>query len=158
MTTLKQTGQCLCGKVKFAVDGDVLFNTLCHCRACSRARGMSPVHLIGVKGDVTYSQGQDLVKVVPGNGAMEHAFCSACGGGIYQKPAGAGFHAVFPVSFQLETETEGQQVPSCVLPTELMPKMHTNYENRLMNHYDSLPKYKAFPPANKMTNQGEIIP
>ena len=155
---IHQTGQCLCGAVKFTVKGTILFNELCHCRACGRARGMTPVHLIGVKGDFTVlRQEEDKVKTVPGMGTMTHTMCSQCGGGLYQRPAGATFYAVFPTTFQLETPVEGRDVPSGMLPPHLQPKAHHNYENRLCNHYDALPKYKTFPGSPKMTNEGEII-
>ena len=54
----------------------LLLVVFCHASGdthdCSRARGMSPMHLIGVTGDLTYSQGQDLVKITSGKGTMEH--------------------------------------------------------------------------------------
>lgn len=157
-TKLKQTGQCNCGKVTFAVDGPVVFNELCHCRACSRTLGMSPVHLIGVGGDLHYTQGQEYIKVVNGHGKMIHAFCTECGTAIYQKPDGTSFCAVYPVSFRLETPSKtNDEVPSCLLPPDLLPKYHANYENRLMNHYDSLPKYKTFPGGLTMTNEGKVL-
>jgi hypothetical protein len=39
----------VCGEVVFEVkDADIMMNALCHCRACARGRGMSPVHLLVV--------------------------------------------------------------------------------------------------------------
>eukprot|EP00977_Amphora_coffeiformis_P000715 scaffold152_cov163-Amphora_coffeaeformis.AAC.13 len=164
--TICQTGQCLCGKVKFQVKGTVLFNELCHCRACGRARGMTPVHIIGIQGEFTVlpqggggGDGSGAVKTVPGIGTMEHAICAACGGGLYQRPlAMTSLYAVFPTTFQLETAVPGSDVPSCLLPPHLRPQSHVNYENRHFNHYDTLPKYKTFAGSSpRMNNEGEII-
>jgi hypothetical protein len=160
---LCQTGQCLCGAVKFRVEGTIIFNQFCHCRACGRARGMTPVHLIGVKGDFSILQGEENTKDIKGVGRMMHAICIKCGGGLYQRPQGMGFYATFPTTFQIESPTEQSStkvsVPSSLLPPNLLPKYHSNYENRLQNHYDSLPKYKASPGASAvlMTNEGDII-
>lgn len=157
-----QTGQCYCGACKFHVEGVELFNMLCHCRACGRARGMTPVHLIGVSGEFTFLEGEENAKTIKGLGTVMHTNCKNCGGGLYQRPEGARFYAVFPTSFQIESTTEVESptsVPSCLLPPHLLPKCHANYENRLHNYYDSLPKFKAFAGGNAvlMTNEGDII-
>jgi len=36
---MSTTGQCRCGKVKFAFDGPVLLTQACHCRGCQRMTG-----------------------------------------------------------------------------------------------------------------------
>lgn len=46
--TIEENGACRCRSVKFKVVGKILMNALCHCKACSQNRGMSPVHLIAV--------------------------------------------------------------------------------------------------------------
>ena len=153
---LHQRGQCLCGCVKFEVDGKIIFNELCHCRACGRARGMTPVHLIGVKGDFKILQGQAKVKTVHGIGTMRHTICSDCGGGLYQRPEGKDFYATFPTSFRIESPV-AEGVPSSFLPANLQPHYHANYENRLYNFHDELPKYKAFPDSPRMTNEGQVM-
>eukprot|EP00955_Chlamydomonas_euryale_P056017 356295-Chlamydomonas_euryale.AAC.1 len=43
-----QAGRCHCGAVEYKVDGDIVFNALCHCKNCTRAVGASPLHIIGV--------------------------------------------------------------------------------------------------------------
>lgn len=115
---------------------------------------MAPVHLLGVKGDIDILEGQDVVKTVSGLGTMIHVNCGECGTGIYQKPKGAKFITAFPTTFHIEAVSEGGSVPSSMLPEVLLPKAHINYENRLTNFYDSLPKYKTFPDAGpQMTNE-----
>jgi hypothetical protein len=41
-----------------------------------------------------------------------------------------------------------------LLPEELKPTVHINYENRLLDMLDSLPKFVAFPGAEKVNNDG----
>lgn len=163
-STLHQTGSCLCGSVRFLVDGAILFNELCHCRACGRARGMTPVHLIGVEGDFKILQGEGQMRMIQGMGALTHAICSNCGVGLYQQPKGKTFYATYPTTFQIETSNSNEQdasshnVPCSFLPPHLQPKFHNNYENRLTNYYDSLPKYKTFKSKGiLMTNDGDVM-
>ena len=85
---------------------------------------------------------------------MTHAFCSSCGTGIYQCPSGASFRALFPVTFHIEDESNEK---SCLLPPEYLPTCHLNYENRLFDWHDSLPKYKAFKSSTQVTNEGTPI-
>lgn len=158
---INQTGQCLCGSVKFRVKGTIIFNELCHCRACGRARGMTPVHVVGVQGQLEVQQGD--IKTIAGLGSMTHTNCAACGCGIYQRPQGEHFYAVFPTTFQLESPQNnnntdgGDDMPSCLLPDYLQPTVHVNYENRLMDFHDSLPKYKSNFGSSRVNDIGQVI-
>ena len=76
---------------------------------------------------------------------------------VYQAPEGAGFRAVFPVNFKIETDDD--TVPcgkSCKYPEELMPKAHMNYENRVLDVNDDLPKFTAFQSSPRMNNDGSL--
>jgi len=142
MASIKQSGECNCGKVKFAVDCGVMFNAFCHCKICARGRGTSPVHLIGVApDDVKITEG--TVKTFTKKGAtgndVTYAYCGECSTEIYHGPKGAPFRAISPANFHIE---DGK---SCLLPDDLKPQVHLNYENRTFDVFDSLPKYKDFP-------------
>jgi hypothetical protein len=116
---------------------------------------MSPVHLVGVPdASFTVVEGEETLKVVPGVGRMRHAFCSACGTGIYQHPEGMPFRAVFPPNFQIQDESG----PGCGLPAHLLPAAHINYENRHFDANDSLPKYRVFKENSELlANDGTPI-
>ena len=76
------TGSCNCGSIAYTVDvvDKPVFNILCHCRACARARGVSPVHIYGVtKDQFEITKGESNLNVVKGVGSMLHAFCTECG-------------------------------------------------------------------------------
>ena len=98
--------------------------------------------------------GEDHVRISNGYGKMIHAFCTNCGTGIYQYPDGATFRAVFPTTFQIH---DASNEKSCMLPEEYLPKAHVNYENRLTDWFDELPKYKTNRAGIRVTNNGEPI-
>ena len=137
--------------------GAIIFHGLCHCRACSRARGTSPVHLIGVPASAfAIAKGEELLKTAV-RGKMTHTFCSSCGGPVYQCPAGAPFRAIFPASFEIEAPDASPCGVSCRLPETLHPKGHFNYENRLLDSSDALPKFTCFPGSPQLKNDGSLL-
>ncbi|KAL7545451.1 hypothetical protein ACHAWF_008801 [Thalassiosira exigua] len=151
------TGSCNCGVVCFSVDGEKpMHNVLCHCRACSRAMGASPVHVYAVAVDqFRVTKGVASLKVGEGVGNMRHAFCGECGCHIHQHVDGMSFRAVFPVNFHIEKDDPSNPCgKSCMLPDELMPKAHVNYENRLMDAGDDLPKFTMFGNSQRLNNDG----
>mmetsp|Transcript_60228 Transcript_60228/g.136172 ORF Transcript_60228/g.136172 Transcript_60228/m.136172 type:complete len:185 (-) Transcript_60228:82-636(-) len=153
-------GQCLCGNVKFHCKGPlparIGFNVLCHCRACSRARGMSPVHLVAVPASgFTVLSGSKFMRVSLGYGKLTHTFCENCGTGLYQNPEGASYVSVYPVNFQIESPKGG---PACPLPAKYLPKAHVNYENRLFDWHDNLPKYLIWPSGAQVGDDGKPLP
>ena len=153
--TIEETGSCQCGAIKFKVSGNVMFNALCHCKACSHNRGMSPVHLIGVTppSSLQLTEGHEHLKLAKGYGKMRHKFCSKCGCIVYQYPKHANFRAILPTNFHLEAE-DGID---CRLPEEYTPKAQVNYENRHQDYHDDLPKFKEFPPHKRLDNSGYDI-
>ena len=150
---IEETGACQCRTVKFKVSGNVTLNCLCHCKACSHIRAMSPVHLILVTpaAGVKITEGSDVVMNAKGYGKLMHAFCSKCSCMLYEWPEGADFKAICPTNFHIEDGV------SCKLPKKYLPEMHINYENRHYDWNDSLPKFKCFPPDGKVDHQGNDI-
>ena len=151
--TIEENGACRCRSVKFKVDGKILMNALCHCKACSKNRGMSPVHLIAVTPPeaVQITEGKEFLRKFKGEGRMRHKFCSKCGVLVYQCPKKAPFRAILPTNFHIEDGV------SCKLPEKYMPRAHINYENRQYDWKDPLPKFKEFPPHGRLDNNGYDI-
>mmetsp|Transcript_12851 Transcript_12851/g.17759 ORF Transcript_12851/g.17759 Transcript_12851/m.17759 type:complete len:113 (-) Transcript_12851:150-488(-) len=112
----------------------MVFNWLCHCKNCHFNRGVSPVHLIGVRN----LDGKMPVVVTKGGGnltsyegtrkTVSRVFCKTCGCIVHQGPIGASFRAVSPVTFHVK----GQ------LPEKYKPTMHINYESRMFDVRTSL--------------------
>ena len=87
------TAGCNCGRIEFEARGPTMFKAYCHCRPCSRARGMSPVQLIAVpaeclkvtKGEVKITM-DEAVRRGDGRG-MVFAHCADCGTHLWMVPA-----------------------------------------------------------------------
>lgn len=144
---IKQAGQCNCGAIKFNIDGKIMMNSICHCKPCARNFNVSTgAHLILTvpageeRKGFQFTEGEDKLKITKTpNGKMTHAFCVECGSCVYQHPTGNPFKAVNPASFWIE---DGR---NCKVPDHYRPWFHVNYENRLFDTDDSLPKWIEFP-------------
>ena len=152
--TIEDNGACQCRSIKYKVKGNMVMSALCHCKACSHNRGMSPVHLIAISPPeaLQITEGAELLTKAKGYGTVRHAFCSKCGTMVYQHPEGADFRAILPTNFHIEDGV------NCKLPEKYLPTMHANYENRQYDSCDQLPKFRCFPPNGMMDNQGNELP
>lgn len=155
-----QKGRCHCGAVEFLAEGSLVWSGFCHCKNCARNVGMGPVHLLGVgnedKDPVTFTKGADKVfTYASGEGptAITRKHCSICGTILDQGPPSVGvYRNVHPANFHIE---DGK---SALLPKEFQPLIHHQYENRMLDWHDDLPKWSSFPNVSKrMDNLGNII-
>lgn len=84
MTGTTHTGSCLCGKVRYAFEGDPLLVAVCHCRHCQRQSG-SAFSLVLAVSDAAYTQqGETRAfadKGESGQAVLRH-FCENCGSPI----------------------------------------------------------------------------
>ena len=77
-------GGCLCGRVRYTVEGEPNFAAVCHCRSCQRYTGSAfepvmvfPSQAVQVQGDLkTYDDVGDSGKFV------HRRFCPNCGSGV----------------------------------------------------------------------------
>ena len=150
------TGSCVCERVQFAAKGPIMFSCFCHCRSCCRGRAASPVHLLGIKTEFfTVTKGADLIEEKAGVGTLKHCICSSCGSQIHQQVADS-YRALSPVLFKFETPDDTSSTGvSCKLPEHLLPRMHINYESRLLDCHDALPKHRGLPgKSDQLNNDG----
>jgi len=78
------TGGCLCGRVRYTIQGGSDFAGICHCRNCQRYTGSAfeplmvfPSDVIQVEGDLkTYDDKGDS------GGKVHRRFCPNCGSGV----------------------------------------------------------------------------
>jgi hypothetical protein len=73
---------CLCGSVRFVVEGEPLRCWTCHCGRCRRARSAAfASNLITSASSVRFTLGADLVREykLPEAKHFKHAFCRLCG-------------------------------------------------------------------------------
>jgi hypothetical protein len=74
------TGQCLCGNVRFEIDGDLGETRLCYCTLCRRANGsaFSANVAVSIERYRLRSGREDIREYESSPGAFR-AFCSRCG-------------------------------------------------------------------------------
>jgi hypothetical protein len=71
-------GGCLCGAVRYRVDGEPLARTLCHCRSCRRATGgVTVAWAVFAANDVTVTRGE--IAEYSSSPGIHWGFCAACG-------------------------------------------------------------------------------
>lgn len=80
---MKVQGGCLCGGVRYEIDGPLTDVSNCHCSMCRRHHGAAFATYVNVNIDhFRWLSGQDLLTVYetsPGNG---WAFCRICGSSL----------------------------------------------------------------------------
>lgn len=86
------TGGCLCGAVRFEIDGILGPITCCHCSQCRRTSGSAYVAAASVdEGCFRVTEGRDLVSEYESSPQSRRAFCTRCGSQLW------GRHAAYPV-------------------------------------------------------------
>ncbi|MCE7902187.1 MAG: GFA family protein [Gammaproteobacteria bacterium PRO9] len=98
----KHTGSCLCGAVRYEVDGSFERFYLCHCSRCRKNTGSAhAANLFSSTAKLTWLSGEDRITTyrVPGT---RHArnFCASCGSAL---PLGSRHLLVVPAG-SLDTE------------------------------------------------------
>ena len=112
--------------------------------------GMCPVHLYAMKdGQWKITEGEEHIKKFEGTGKLRVWKCWECGTGLYQGPEGMPFRAFYPRNFDGYIEGKSNK-----LPEKWVPATHINYENRMWDFNDEIPKFAAFPPNNPLNNDG----
>jgi hypothetical protein len=80
----KHCGSCLCGAVRFEIEGDFESFYLCHCQHCRKDTGSAhAANLFSSTATLKWLCGQDQVTVfnLP-NTRHRHCFCSTCGSAL----------------------------------------------------------------------------
>ena len=77
------SGSCLCGQVRYDVDGEFTDVTNCHCNMCQKIHGAA----YGTYGEVrrdafAWTAGADLVTTYVSSPGVERRFCANCGSAL----------------------------------------------------------------------------
>ncbi|MEL7546141.1 MAG: GFA family protein [Pseudomonadota bacterium] len=87
---MTQTGQCLCGAVRYTLDGEPMVTAICHCTNCQRQSGAAfSVNLMAAEGQLSI-EGDMLVfedQADSGN-VVYRKFCGRCGSPILSALSG----------------------------------------------------------------------
>jgi hypothetical protein len=84
------SGSCLCGQVRFEIEGDFERFFFCHCQRCRKGTGTAHgANLFSSSAKVTWLSGQDKINQynVP-DSRHSRAFCVACGGALPRERPG----------------------------------------------------------------------
>jgi hypothetical protein len=89
MSAMTHTGQCLCGKVTYAIDAEPLAARLCWCRDCqyiangsATANVLFPAEAVAFSGEITL-----LEKTADSGNTVERGFCPTCGTQLFSRTA-----------------------------------------------------------------------
>ena len=83
-----RSGGCLCGGVRFGLDGPPLWVAHCHCSMCRRAQGAGFVTWAGFAEDaLRIEAGEDLLSRYSSSPAAGRSFCRRCGSPLYFRSA-----------------------------------------------------------------------
>ena len=79
-------GSCLCGGVKFEINGPLIGPSNCHCSMCRKQHGAAFRSFARVQiSDLKWVQGEDLVTFYESSPANFRGFCRVCGSTIINK-------------------------------------------------------------------------
>ncbi|KAF0975245.1 hypothetical protein FDP41_005997 [Naegleria fowleri] len=148
------TGSCRCGNLRFSVkDNSTEYRSLCHCRHCRLATSAPVSMVIGVSKDhFEWTQGEETwLRIAKISDQMDVYYCGHCGGHVAQGGLNYPFVSTFACVYD---EMKQEFCPrDQVLKKEVdqvtkqffTPEYHVNYENRVIDIPDDLPKYMDFP-------------
>ncbi len=106
------TGSCLCGKVRFAIDGALTPIQYCHARRCRKATGAAFAAEVAAKASAfAWTSGEELVTVFEAPLLREppryrHAFCRICGSPVPVALEGTGLVVLHAGVLDGEPETQ----------------------------------------------------
>ncbi|UVC11471.1 GFA family protein [Rhizobium sp. TH2] len=82
-----QTGSCLCGEVKFRVDGPLREVVFCHCGQCRRQTGLYYASTNAAESDLTIT-GAENITWYQSSDEGRRGFCKHCGSALFWKYLG----------------------------------------------------------------------
>lgn len=79
-------GRCLCGGIRYEIDGEIGPIDLCHCSSCRRASGSAFASNATIPSAAfTLRSGDDLLREYESTRGKLRSFCSRCGSPIYAR-------------------------------------------------------------------------
>jgi hypothetical protein len=88
-TTPVHHGRCLCGGVRFRIDGALAPIQVCHCGQCRRAQGTAFATNIPVpRSQFMLEAGAALLRPYESSPGKRRHFCSTCGSPVYSERDG----------------------------------------------------------------------
>lgn len=129
-------GSCLCGSVRYRLDGAFGTITVCHCPDCRKAQGgpvtVAPVH----SAELQWIAGTEQITEYESSPDKWRAFCSRCGSPLYSRRGSQ------PGVLRL-------RMGSIDTPTDAVPAAHIFAENQPAWAQDdpAIPRYPRHEPG-----------
>ena len=77
-------GSCLCGKIRYSIDGELSDFGYCHCKSCRKASGSAHAANAGIeRRNFTLNDSDDMLREYESSPGKYRAFCSNCGSPLY---------------------------------------------------------------------------
>jgi len=92
-SSMRATGGCLCGAVRYEVAGMLRDVILCHCAMCRRTHGHVGAYTAAPKSALGLVEARGL-KWYASSAIARRGFCSECGGSIFWEPAAKDYVAI----------------------------------------------------------------
>jgi hypothetical protein len=128
------TGSCLCGRVRYEIDGPMLVMGYCHCANCRKFTGSA----FSAGGRVAaesfrWMEGEDLVQRYESSPGVHRCFCRHCGSSLASMPEGMPHVGVYSGSLDCDPEAR--------------PALHLFVASKApwFEIGDDLPRFDAFP-------------
>ncbi|MEE2878569.1 MAG: GFA family protein [Pseudomonadota bacterium] len=131
---MQAEGGCLCGNVRFKVDGALHFSALCHCPSCRKSAGAPLV------GWAMFEQGaltvdRSRLTVHASSEGVERSFCGRCGTTLF-------FEADYLPGL-IDITTESFDAPQDLCPTD---QIWTQHETGCVKAMGTMRRHDALPP------------
>src|SRR5258708_33128625 len=85
------TGRCICGNIRYEIDGRFGPIVYCHCSMCRRATGSACATNASVRvNEFRVVVGSELISEYESSPSNKRAFCSRCGSPLYCRKDGLG--------------------------------------------------------------------
>ncbi len=145
--TLRLTGGCLCGAVRYETSGESFKVIHCHCQSCRKHNGAPVVTLAGFTANQVRFSGAER-KIYESSPGVARAFCSTCGTPLTWEGDGGDRGPI--VEFHISTFDT---------PEVLVPSVHSFYPERIpwMDVADDLPRYEGFSGNSRLLGHGPAI-
>ena len=129
-----RTGHCHCGAVRYALEGEPMHHSLCHCTDCRRHAGAPVVGWAMYRSDqLNVTQGD--AKIYASSETGRRHFCADCGTGLFYTN-----EAVLPGITDIQSGTLDD-------PDSLPPSAHIQIADRIawMKDVHDLPEFERYP-------------
>src|SRR6516164_2852949 len=146
MTVLR--GSCLCGEVRFEIDGPLMRSSHCHCRQCQKAHG-APFRTRArvAAADFHFLAGEELVSFYESTPGTHRGFCKVLARWCWRNSSDArSAHRPTPAPWR-STASALATLDDDPLPPPRRARVYRRQGAVVHGHRQSAPIPSAYPPA-----------